>query len=415
MPNLLHSFSRSADTVMIASPTHPPLCHCCTAAQTRVNSKRTLAIVFATLATMTLATLLRYNLRPYAHALLPLTKYNSSFAVGVYRGSVAGDDVASADVRRFRISSSCVGDAACRDANRSESDDATLAARFVTHFDADRVAIVDSSACQRRRRRINVVVVVFSVAQNVQRRLAIRRTWAAPSRMTQAGVCVVFLVGKTDAASDDATLTHEAATHGDVVRVDVDEGYYNITHKAVLMLRWATHNCSGALYVMKTDDDSYVNVRRLSSELRAHPADRPLLLGHLLARGRPNREPGSKFYMPYSMYAPEETPEFLSGSGYVMSMGVARALYAQAQLRPLVWFEDVYVTGLCAEGAGIARTDSRLFRTFDKRARTEFGNVRAATERKAICLYRDSVVVHRVTPEELNFLWDKLEDARYEC
>ncbi|NWI21742.1 B3GT4 galactosyltransferase, partial [Crypturellus soui] len=72
-----------------------------------------------------------------------------------------------------------------------------------------------------------------------------------------------------------AALVHEAAAHGDLLQGPFADTYRNLTRKTLLLLAWAAARCPGARYVLKADDDVYVNV--------------PALLAHVAALGHPRR------------------------------------------------------------------------------------------------------------------------------
>lgn len=283
---------------------------------------------------------------------------------------------------------------------------------FNQHFDEEKTKFLFNVKCLSHK--LTAAIVIFSVGGNVQRRTAIRETWANGTQMALLHAIAVFLVGNNSTESD-STLMQENERYGDIVHVDIAEDYYNLTLKTIVALKWAIKYCGSALFLMKTDDDSFVNVPLLVEELRSKDSRSDLLFGHRMQPGRPNRAKGSKFYLPYWMYKHEKTPAFLSGSGYVMSMTAARKLYAEAARTPMVWFEDVFITGICAEEAAIPRVHSALFNITDKRARTKFGNVSRKLVTKAVCLFRKSALIHRVAREELLFIWNKLADKSYLC
>lgn len=50
-------------------------------------------------------------------------------------------------------------------------------------------------------------------------------------------------------------------------------------------------------------------------------------------------------FAPRYMYSREEYPNYLSGSGYVFTIGAAKKLYNASMEMPLLYLEDVYTTG----------------------------------------------------------------------
>lgn len=94
-------------------------------------------------------------------------------------------------------------------------------------------------------------------------------------------------------------------------------------------------------------------------------------------------------YAPHYMYQGTLYPNYLSGTGYIMSRDVVLRLYHAALKTPLFHLEDVYLTGLCAHAAGIRPRHHPAF-TYNKR-------------KLDACLYKDKTVItsHRVNSSEL--------------
>lgn len=66
------------------------------------------------------------------------------------------------------------------------------------------------------------------------------------------------------------------------------------------------------------------------------------------------------------MYSHRLYPNYLSGTGYVMSINVAHQLYQVALKTPLFHLEDVFITGICANKRGIRPKDDMRFE-YEKR------------------------------------------------
>ena len=104
------------------------------------------------------------------------------------------------------------------------------------------------------------------------------------------------------------------------------------------MLKWFDQACSGkATYLMKTDDDMYVNLDNLLDLVR-HNKDPYLMTGEVnaqyvlaisfetyfinlpfsgsvLSGAKPIRDPYNKWYSPKYMYEGKVYPMYLSGTG----------------------------------------------------------------------------------------------------
>jgi len=52
-----------------------------------------------------------------------------------------------------------------------------------------------------------------------------------------------------------------------IVKADFQDSYRNLTYKAMSALSWISRHCNNTRYVLKTDDDAYVNMRALLRHL----------------------------------------------------------------------------------------------------------------------------------------------------
>ena len=96
---------------------------------------------------------------------------------------------------------------------------------------------------------------------------------------------------------------------------------------------------------MKTDDDMYINIAQLH-DLVSRNRITYLLTGALICGAKPRRDPKDKYYSTYSMYPGEVYPEYVSGTGYLMSYSTASILFKTALSVPVFHMEDVYITGI---------------------------------------------------------------------
>jgi len=64
------------------------------------------------------------------------------------------------------------------------------------------------------------------------------------------------------------------------------DSYNNLTLKSVMMLKWVSANCRSVRYIMKTDDDMFVNINNLVSLLKVRSMNN-LLVGALICGARP--------------------------------------------------------------------------------------------------------------------------------
>jgi len=117
------------------------------------------------------------------------------------------------------------------------------------------------------RRRLFLLVYVHSTPERYVQRLLLRQTWAKP-RLYDLDIRLAFFIGRRsrDPVLDEAVRL-EAGQFGDIVQPDFEDSYRNLTVKAMSALQWISRYCNQTRYVMKTDDDAFVNMRALLRHL----------------------------------------------------------------------------------------------------------------------------------------------------
>lgn len=80
-----------------------------------------------------------------------------------------------------------------------------------------------------------------------------------------------------------------------------------------MMLKWATTNCGQAKYLMKTDDDMFINIPVLVKLLQARSKPDGALVGSLICNAKPIVDPTNKWYVNFRTVESDVThTEFLS-------------------------------------------------------------------------------------------------------
>ena len=126
---------------------------------------------------------------------------------------------------------------------------------------------------------------------------------------------VVFLVGQQVNSTHQEQLQSEADQYGDIVQEAFIDTYANLTVKSLMLLKWFTQHCDNTQYVMKTDDDMYINLVKLYELVRANKKPQ-LLMGSLICNAIPIKDPYNKWYVPNYMFSARRYPNYLSGTGH---------------------------------------------------------------------------------------------------
>lgn len=227
-----------------------------------------------------------------------------------------------------------------------------------------------------------LLVLVCTAPEHLSQRRAIRGSWGAIREARGFRVQTLFLLGEPT-GQHVPDLASESAAHKDILQAAFQDSYRNLTLKTLSGLNWVRKYCPGARYILKTDDDVYVNVPELVSELiqRGGPSERwqkgrgpqegttaaheehqgqavPLLyLGRVHWRVSPTRTPGARHHVSEELW-PETWgpfPPYASGTGYVLSASAVHLILKVASRAPHLPLEDVFV-GVSARRGGLAPT-----------------------------------------------------------
>lgn len=116
-----------------------------------------------------------------------------------------------------------------------------------------------------------LLILVCSALENLNQRNAIRESWGGLRQARGRRVQTLFLLGEPNSADPQAVsqkkLEEESSAHGDILQATFLDTYRNLTLKTLSGLNWADKHCPTAQYILKTDDDVFVNVPELVSEL----------------------------------------------------------------------------------------------------------------------------------------------------
>ncbi|XP_076043025.1 beta-1,3-galactosyltransferase 1-like isoform X2 [Oratosquilla oratoria] len=257
------------------------------------------------------------------------------------------------------------------------------------------------------RENLFLLVVVTSAVDNRVQREAIRATWGSwitHSNQTPGDKIsqksknsqLMFLLGQPRDKSYIQRVVEENHMHKDIIMEGFIDSYTNLTLKSVFMLKWVQQRCQTTRFIMKVDDDMFVNVPNLMTVLMEQKPSDEVMLGALICGARPIYDKKSKWYTPRYLFNDAKYPNYLSGTGYVYSGNLVQSLLHAACETPFFHLEDVYLTGMCAKALGVRLKDNIGFSYHKHKANP--------------CIYKKIVTGHEVTPKELHTLWKFLQE-----
>lgn len=132
-----------------------------------------------------------------------------------------------------------------------------------------------------------------------------------------------------------------------------------MTYKNLAGLKYISTFCANAVYryILKTDDDMFIYLRPVITYLRqqilcGQHTERTILCAEFQRHEVVQRNPKSKWYIPWTDFGPKHYPPYCYGGGYILTSDLVKALLETAKKTPFYWIDDVFVTGLVAEKLG---------------------------------------------------------------
>ena len=212
-----------------------------------------------------------------------------------------------------------------------------------------------------------LLIMIPSSPHYANIRQVIRETWgqyihntSLPKQHKSMIIKLAFLLGIWNNDTTKKELLAESRTFNDLVIGDFKDSYRNLTRKVLFGLKWMSIYCAEADYVLKADDDIYVDIPRLLDVLKVNPANLTgSIYGHLYNGGTVMRN--GRWAVSRDQYPLVTFPAYMSGTAYVLSGNIPSRLLMTSQHLPYIPIEDVFITGILAKVNEISLIDVNGF------------------------------------------------------
>lgn len=193
-----------------------------------------------------------------------------------------------------------------------------------------------------------LLVLVHTARGHYMERLAIRNTWASIQNYRNWTVCTVFLIGESAPNQDDPQqeleLDDENQQYGDLITGNFIDSYRNLTYKHIMGYKWALEHCSNAAFVLKTDDDMFVDVLHfIDQRVDKKYANAPDIYCYTFTDNKPIRSKSSKWYVTEEEWPESTYPTYCSGWGYGITVNWINKLYLMSSQTQYFWVDDVFI------------------------------------------------------------------------
>ena len=248
------------------------------------------------------------------------------------------------------------------------------------------------------------LVVITSAPENSDRRKAIRETWCNPSKfnLTKLTWQCVFLIGQSTHQPSEVLVDNEINRYRDILKGSYIDSYRNLTHKVMHGLHWASTECP-TQYVLKTDDDVFVNTKLFLNILMAATPPTNVYIGLVVTSPEKLeviRNPINKWVVSFNEYPHSHYPPYSSGMGYLLSVDVISRMVNLSKFVTPIPNEDAYI-GVLAYKLNVEPVRTGRFTLTSSGLR--------------LCNFLYLVVIHHVKAEAQYTMFQKSLDARTQC
>uniref|UniRef100_A0A1B6LV84 Hexosyltransferase n=1 Tax=Graphocephala atropunctata TaxID=36148 RepID=A0A1B6LV84_9HEMI len=253
--------------------------------------------------------------------------------------------------------------------------------------------------CPELGARLRLLIVITTAPDHVAARMAVRQTWGHYTQ--RKDVAIAFCIGTTSKPEVMTGILEEEEMYGDIIQGNFIDSYDNLTLKTVSILEWIDNYCPRAKFVLKTDDDMFINIPKLLEFMHSHENAQRTIFGRLAKKWKPIRNSRSKYYVSVDQFSPPIFPDFTTGPAYLLTSDIIHELYDHALDVTYLKLEDVYTTGIIAQSLNIKRVHIN-----------EFLNKRIPFN---VCNIKKGISIHMIKSHEQFDLWKKLLDGRSKC
>jgi len=199
-----------------------------------------------------------------------------------------------------------------------------------------------------------IFIYIFTSVKSFAKRQLIRDTWANKS-LNIFNFDLVFIIGKTNHLNKtiDKLLQLEQYKYNDLIQGNFIDAYRNLSYKSLIAWKWIKDNCNQASYILKLDDDIFLNIFKFKQILNNDNIFKSTTNSFICKTiiTSPLRDLNSKWYVGQNEYNSDlyknlnsnQYPPYCLGVGVIMTADIIYKLYLKAFEIKLFWIDDVYV------------------------------------------------------------------------
>lgn len=140
--------------------------------------------------------------------------------------------------------------------------------------------------CMLQSAKPTLFIAIISAPGNSEKRNVVRETWLQElltvqwPQFTAAGAA--FVIAQPEEHYEQTVILNEAKNHRDILQMNITDTFSNLSEKVASLFNWLHKNCKSIDYLLKVDDDVYVNPFNVAKFLGMEKPTRPTMYGTLI-------------------------------------------------------------------------------------------------------------------------------------
>ena len=239
-----------------------------------------------------------------------------------------------------------------------------------------------------------LIILVTTRPGNFANRVAIRMSWGRMDSIMNNHVQgatphlkwkSIFSVGLANSPKIGGLVTLESEKYNDVLRLPYKDSYKNLPNKTMNSLQWIADNCK-TMFVLKTDDDCFVNVFQMLPWLNGLPQNHQYI-GRVNTEMPVIRDPKHRNFVSKQDHKENIYKPYCAGGGYILRGSVLKNVTERGKKIKQIINEDAYM-GMLTNSLGIVPRNDERFLPF-----IFFG---PPLKKLNMCDWRDQFLMHNV-------------------